>query len=157
MVVSGQFCGSEMLTMVNSAVAGVLTETRMSPRSSRRLYAARRAATVETSALGQLAPSLVRKMGSVPLVALKRACTPAGVTVQASEETWQELQVRPLVPSSWKNGLEMSMPPVVVKVPRVPVASCVVSGFAILLPAEVLSESRASDRATSKARVSTRE
>jgi hypothetical protein len=47
-------------------------------------YALRRASTVETSASGELAPSTVRKIGSVPSLASKRARKCAGVTVQPS-------------------------------------------------------------------------
>src|SRR4051812_19085323 len=68
-------------------------------------------------------------MGSLPLVLPNRACTSAGVMLQAAEETWQLLQVRPLVPRLWKNGLVMSTGPEVPKVLRLPVGSEVVSGF----------------------------
>jgi len=69
------------------------------------LYAARRALTVETSAKGELEPSTVRKMGSLPPVALKRARMPGGVTVMFSPATWQVEQERPFDPRSWKKGL----------------------------------------------------
>jgi hypothetical protein len=58
-----------MFWIVKSAVLGTAKETRISPFVSSRLYAERRAAKVETSALGQFAPSTVRKIGSVPPVA----------------------------------------------------------------------------------------
>src|SRR4051812_44091773 len=59
---------------------------------------------VETSAVGQTAPSFGRKTGSVPLVRVKRACKLAGVMLNASDAAWQEAQVRPLVPRLWKKG-----------------------------------------------------
>jgi len=68
---------------------------------------------VETYALGQFDPSTVRKIGSVPWVALNFACTSAGVIVQAELDMWHMLQVRPLVPKLWKNGLLISIPPAV--------------------------------------------
>src|SRR5438067_6100402 len=68
-------------------------------------------------------------MGSVPPVALKRACTSAGEMVQALEDTWQELQVRPFVPRFWKNALLTSIRPLALYVPRTPLASSVNSGL----------------------------
>jgi hypothetical protein len=71
-------------------------------------------------------------MGSVPLVALNRACTSSGEIVHAVEETWQLLQVRPFVPRFWKNGLVTSIAPFVLYVPSVPDGSVVRSGLGIL-------------------------
>src|SRR3954470_13605347 len=82
--------------------------TRMSPLFSSMLYAARRAATVETSARGELEPSLVRKIGSSPPVRAKRTFTSAGEIDQPVLGTWQEMQERPLVPRLLKNGLRRS-------------------------------------------------
>ena len=78
--------------------------------------AGRRALTVETLASGEFEPSLVRKMGSVPFVRLNRACTPAGVMVQASSARWQVPQLRPLVPRFWKNSFLKSIDPLVLNV-----------------------------------------
>ena len=55
---------------------------RIKPLLSSMLYALRRASTVDTSAVGEFEPSLVRKMGSVPSVASNRAWMFCGVTVQ---------------------------------------------------------------------------
>src|SRR6266704_2691164 len=110
----------------NSAVetnwfGGMPMPTRISPLLSSMLYAARRASSVETSALGEVEPSLVRKIGSVPPVASKRACTLAGVTVQPVLGWWQLTQARPLVPRLWKNGPVRSTLPAVLKVAASPV------------------------------------
>src|SRR5215470_1316838 len=75
------------------------------------LYAARRARGVDTSAVGEFDPSLVRKIGSVPAVRKKRTCTPGGVMVHPSDCTWHEAQLRPFVPKLWKNGPLRSMAP----------------------------------------------
>src|ERR687885_765187 len=96
---------------------------RITPLVSSMLYAARRASAVETSALGEFAPSLGRKSGSRPLVALKRARTAAGVMVHPTCRSWHVAQVRPFVPRDWKNGLVVSIEPLVVKVWNVPLAS----------------------------------
>src|SRR5215470_1953459 len=93
-----------------------------------------RALTVETSALGQLEPSLVRNMGSVPALASNFACTSAGVIVHAELEMWHELHVRPFVPRFWKNGFVMSIPPFVPYVLSTPVASIDFSGFGRSFP-----------------------
>src|SRR4051812_13208684 len=53
-------------------------------------------------------------MGSRPLVAQKRSCTPKGVMVQPWVERWQVPQERPLVPRVAKNGLSGSIVPVAV-------------------------------------------
>src|SRR5262245_46006410 len=81
---------------------------RIRPLESSMLYALRRAPTVETSASGEFEPSTVRKIGSSPPVARKRARTSAGVIVQAEDATWQEAQDLPLVPKLRKNGFERS-------------------------------------------------
>src|SRR5215470_430636 len=93
-----------------------------------------RALTVETSALGQLEPSLVRNMGSVPALASNFACTSAGVIVHAELEMWHELHVRPFVPRFWKNGFVMSIPPLVLYVLSTPVLSIDFSGFGRSFP-----------------------
>ncbi len=56
----------------------------MSPFVSSMLYATRRFATVETSAVGEFEPSFVRKIGSVPPVSSKRSWTFRGMMVQPS-------------------------------------------------------------------------
>jgi hypothetical protein len=60
--------GSSTSTIVNSAFAGTGSSTRINPFERRRLKAARRAASDETSAPSQSEPSFVRKMGSRPRV-----------------------------------------------------------------------------------------
>jgi len=84
-------------------VAGTPIPTRMSPRDSNMLYAARRASTVETFATGEFAPSTVRKIGSVPLVASKRAWMPEGEIPQLAVGSWQVPHERPFTPSDRKN------------------------------------------------------
>src|SRR4051795_7173293 len=84
------------------------------------LYAVLRWSTVATGRLGALAPSLRRKIGSVPLLALNFACTLAGVIDQAVEASWQVTQERPLVPRLWKNALLESIDPVVLTVACAP-------------------------------------
>ncbi len=73
-----------------------------------------------TGRLGALAPSLRRKIGSVPLVALNFACTLAGVIDQAVEASWQVTQERPLVPRLWKKAFVESIEPVVLTVACAP-------------------------------------
>src|SRR5688500_18906023 len=101
--------GSSTADNSNSAPAGIGSPTRMFPLLSTMLYALRRAARVETSALGEFAPSFNRKIGSRPLVLLKRSCTSAGEIVHPVFATWQETHDRPFVPRLWKNGLFVSM------------------------------------------------
>src|SRR5437867_12031875 len=72
------------------------------------LYAARLAATVETSASGEFEPSLVRKIGSLPRVASNRSCRPAGVTVMLFSGWWHVTQRRPFTPRSRKKGLSVA-------------------------------------------------
>jgi hypothetical protein len=132
-VVCGQLYGSWTSVIWKSAVAGTGNEIRIRPLLSKRLYAAFRAAKVETSALGQLDPSTVRKIGSVPLVELKRVCTSSGEIVQAFDETWQLLQVRPFVPRLWKNGVVTSIGPEVLYVLSVPLPFGLVIGFGRVL------------------------
>jgi hypothetical protein len=52
----------------------------------------------------QLDPSLVRKIGSRPLVKRKRNCTSAGEMLQPWVGRWQEAQDRPLLPRDWKKA-----------------------------------------------------
>ena len=78
--------------------------TRMTARESNIAYAVRRAATVDTSAVGDTEPSFVRNTGSLPPVASNRAWISAGVIVQPSLPTWQVAHDRPFVPSDAKNG-----------------------------------------------------
>ena len=89
-------------------------------RNNSMLYAARRALSVDTSAWGEFEPSLVRKTGSVPPVASKRAWTPCGVIVHPVAGWWQLTQARPFVPRLWKNGPVRSTVPVVLKVAATP-------------------------------------
>src|SRR4051794_30688352 len=88
----------------NSAFAGIGNPMRIRPLVSSMLYAVRRAASVETSALGEFEPSTVRKIGSVPLDASNRAWTPAGAIDQPWSIWWQVKHARPLLPSAWKNA-----------------------------------------------------
>ena len=60
--------GSSTPTSSNSAFAGIPMPTLISARSSRSPKASRRAATVDTSASGEVAPSTVRNRGSRPSV-----------------------------------------------------------------------------------------
>src|SRR5438046_91071 len=83
----------------------------LTPGCSNMLYAVRRALTVETSAFGAWAPSLVRKIGSVPEVLSNRACTLAGLIVQPRACSWQGPHVLPLLPSDWKIALFGSSAP----------------------------------------------
>src|SRR5262245_2761228 len=79
-----QLYGSSTSTSENWAFDGIGNAMRMSPFLSSRSYARRRAFSVDTSALGQVAPSLRRKIGSKPSVFWKRLRMLAGVTVQPS-------------------------------------------------------------------------
>src|SRR5262249_36402286 len=98
--------------------------TRISPLVSSMLYALRRAASVETSALGEFEPSLVLKMAESPSASgiapprlrSKVACTCGGVIVQPALGRWQLTQRRPFAPRSWKNSLPRSIAPVVLTV-----------------------------------------
>ena len=81
------------------------------------LYALARALGVDTSALGQLEPSFVRKIGSMPFVALNFACTSAGVIDHAEPARWHVLHVRPFDPSGRKNGFVTSTFPYVLRTP----------------------------------------
>src|SRR4051812_35860187 len=83
--------------------------TRMRPLSSSSLNAERRAATVDTSAFGEFAPSLVRKIGSSPAVSSKRCRIDSGVTLHPVRAWWQVEQLRPLLPYDLKNGLFRSI------------------------------------------------
>ena len=103
--------GSSTLSMTNSAGEGTSMPTRISPLVSSRLYAARRLATLETSALPQFDPSFVRKTGSRPRESSNRRRTDSGVSDHPSAGRWQEKQLRPLVPSAVKNGFERSIGP----------------------------------------------
>jgi hypothetical protein len=102
----------------NSAPAGMPFPIRIRARSRRRLNALRRARSVETSAVGEVEPSTVRKSGSSPAVCSNRSCTKSGVMVIPDPGTWQVLQERPFVPSDWKNGLlgSFSGPPLALMV-----------------------------------------
>src|SRR5215510_4864679 len=83
------------------------------------LYAWRRLALVDTSALGEFAPSLVRNTDDrprpssnlPPSVSSNVALSCLGVIVQPAVGTWQATQRRPLPPRSWKNSLFRSMKP----------------------------------------------
>src|SRR5690242_9861086 len=69
---------------------------------------------------GEFEPSLVRKSGSSPPVASKRACARAGVTLHPADGSWQVTQARPLVPRLWKNRPVVSILPSVEKVRDTP-------------------------------------
>lgn len=73
--------------MLNSAFAGMGNVMRINPLFSSRLYAVVLASSVETSALGQLAPSIGRKIGSVPCVDWNRCCRFTGVMLHPSLAT----------------------------------------------------------------------
>src|SRR6266852_8473466 len=98
-----------METMLNSALAGTGSVMRISPLFSSRLYAEERASTVDTSALGQLAPSTGRNTGSLPWLIWNRCCRCGGVMLHPSLASWQLAQVRSFVPSLLKNGFESSI------------------------------------------------
>src|SRR5262245_51475254 len=93
------------------------------------LYALRRAASVDTSAVGEFEPSLVLKIAprpsgsgiAPPRVRSKIACTCEGTIVQPALGRWQLTQRRPLAPRSWKNSLPRSMRPEVLYVAANPV------------------------------------
>src|SRR5262249_10127130 len=97
--------GSGTSMSLNPAPAGIGNPMRITPLFKSMLYAARRAATVDTSASGEFDPSLVRKIGSRPCVFANRSLTSLGEIVQAVEGTWQLTQERPFVPRLKKNGL----------------------------------------------------
>ena len=78
--------------------------TRMTPFVRSMLYARRRPSTVETSASGEFEPSLVRKIGSMPLVASNLVRMPAGVTVMLLSAWWHVTHRRPFAPRSRKKG-----------------------------------------------------
>jgi hypothetical protein len=95
----------------------------MVPNASSWLNDCRRTATDEVwekNPVGAFEPSLIRKSGSVPLVALKMALMRAVEMPRPSSSLWQLLQVRPLMPRFWKNGLAVSMLPVDEKTSAVP-------------------------------------
>src|SRR5207237_260439 len=79
-----------------------------------------RASTVETSAGGEVEPSLGRKIGSRPRVRSKRWRSAAGVTVQPWLATWQLTQARPLLPRLRKKRLCVSIDPLGVTVRATP-------------------------------------
>src|SRR5690348_11509611 len=109
---SAQPYGFTTLASANSAFAGTGSSTRTQPVRRSGLEATRRAATLETSASGQLAPSFGRKIGSMPRDWSKRSRRLRGVTLQLSEGWWQETQLRPFVPNDSKNGFVVSSGPV---------------------------------------------
>ncbi len=57
---------------------------RIKPLLRSMLYPRRRASSVESSMLGEFAPSFFRKIGSSPSLTLNLSCTCRGVMVQAS-------------------------------------------------------------------------
>src|SRR6185312_383098 len=93
---------------------------------------------LDTSASGDTAPSTRAKIGSVPLVWLKRWRISAAEIVQPSAWRWQELHERPLLPRLWKNGLPLSMLPLGVLVCSEPEGSAVVSASACLAGGSIL-------------------
>ena len=95
--------------------AGMPMPTRISPWSAAccRPRAAPRPS--RRRRCGEFEPSLVRKIGSVPPVASKRAWTFSGVIVQPRRLVAGHAGA-PLVPRLWKNGLVRSTLPVVLKV-----------------------------------------
>src|SRR5262249_59380853 len=100
--------GSSTAISSNSAVAGIGSPTRIRPLVSSMLYAWRRLDLVDTSALGEFEPSLVRKTAlspspssyAPPSVSSNVSCSCLGVTVQPAVGTWQLTQRRPLLPRS---------------------------------------------------------
>src|SRR4051812_12419555 len=102
------------------------------------LYACRRLALVDTSALGEFAPSLGRNTAASPSpssytppsVSSNVSCSCLGVIVQPVVGTWQLTQRRPLLPRSWKNSFSRSMKPRELTVVNTPVASCTGTLFA---------------------------
>src|SRR5262245_10699542 len=71
--------GSDTESIVNSAPARTSIPTRIRPRVSSMLYASRFWRKVFGAAPSQFEPSLLLKIGSVPLVKRNRRCTFAGV------------------------------------------------------------------------------
>src|SRR5437868_8219142 len=77
-----------------------------------------RAVTVDVSEkkpLGAFEPSLIRKIGSVPFDCVKIDWMRAAEIPRPSSSLWQLLHVRPFAPRFWKNGLAVSMVPVLEK------------------------------------------
>src|SRR5260370_5476303 len=106
-----------------SALGGTPMRERMTPNGSRWLNDCRRNETDEiweNPPVGAFEPSLIRKIGSSPFVALKMALMRAVEMPSPSSSLWQLLQVRPLMPRFWKNGLFVSMLPVDEKTSAVP-------------------------------------
>src|SRR5262245_43997520 len=122
----------------NSALARGVSSMRMRPLFKSRLYALSRFSGVETSALGELEPSFVRKtaheVGSTPCrrqsssfprktprrrasasaasQATNRSFSCVGVIENPADGWWHETQERPFVPVSVKNSLFRSIAPV---------------------------------------------
>src|SRR5690349_4022625 len=98
-----------------------------------------------TAARGELAPSTVRKTGSLPMLRVNRACRSFGVVDQPAFSLWQLAQLRPL-PMGLKKGLAVSMPPAVLKVSAAPLAfsfGCGATVAAVTGLAPIQAESRA--------------
>ena len=79
--------GSSTPTSSNSAFAGIPMPTLISARSRRSPKASRRAATVDTSASGEVAPSTVRNRGARPSVRANRIRTNSGVMLMPASGT----------------------------------------------------------------------
>ena len=78
-------CGSLIRSTPNSAFAGILSATRISPLLRIIVVLRRRASTVDISPVGELAPSTGAKSGSSPCVRSKRLCANSGFMLNPSE------------------------------------------------------------------------
>src|ERR1700680_1630330 len=105
--------------MVNCALAGRGSPTRMSPFRRMRLCPA----GSPCCTFGQLAPSTEANTGSAPRVSRKRRRTPAALMLNAWVAMWQEPQLRPFVPRLWKNALSGFVRPLRLTVARTPLGS----------------------------------
>src|SRR5262249_58226565 len=101
--------GSSTAISSNSALAGIGRPMRITPRLSSMLYATRRLASVDTSALGELEPSTVRNTALSPRpssnlppsVASNTTWSCLGDRVEPEVGTWQLTTRRPVVPRDW--------------------------------------------------------
>src|SRR5450432_219051 len=105
--------------MVNSALAAKGRSILIRPRFNNWLYVV---GSFSRAVVGQFAPSTGRKIGSVPLLCLKRRWTSSAEMPQDWSGWWQLKQLLPLVPILLKNGLLKSKLPVVLKVATAPAA-----------------------------------
>ena len=86
--------GSCATAIVNCTPAGSASAMRINPLFSIKLWPA----LSPVAAAGQFAPSTARNKGSLPLLAVNRACTLAALNPIPWLNWWQLLQVRAFVP-----------------------------------------------------------